>query len=589
MCTFTGPASPPTELYPYTQQLEKLAAKKLAPGPPLPCHATDIVSPVNISFWQDHLRHHPDQQFAQLILSGLREGFPIGFEATSHLKSATSNLISAREHTEVVSAYIQEEVLRGHIGHVGPRDTAKQLNIQLSPLGAIPKKNKPDKWRLIMDLSSPRGSSVNDGISKEDCSFHYTSVDLAVQQIRQLGPGTLMGKMDIEQAYRNIPVAPCDRRLLGLEWQSQTYVEKVLPFGLRSAPIIFSAVADALLWIMTRRGVSWAIHYVDDFLTIGRPNSDECQHNMDLMHEVCQQAGLPLEPSKTQGPSDKLTFLGIELDTAAMEMRLPEDKLALALKSLAQWRLLKRACRKRDLLSLIGVLSHASKVVRNSRIFLRRLIDLSTTVEEPDHFIRLNNEAKSDIEWWFQFIRQWNGRAMLPPPVMQTHTLVSDASGSWGCGAFWGHHWFYLPWNNAFQDTHISAKELAPIVLATAIWGKAWHGYTIQVLSDNTAAVAAINNGTSTLEESAHLLRCLAFLTAHHQCEIVARHIPGQHNVLADALSRNNIELFRMLHPQAQPWPAVLPEQLIRLLIIEQPDWTSQRWTELWTATLTLV
>ena len=233
--------------------------------------------------------------------------------------------------------------------------------------------------------------------------------------IRQLGPGTLMGKMDIEQAYRNIPVAPCDRRLLGLEWQPQ---EKVLPFGLRSAPIIFSAVADTLLWIMTRRGVSWAIHYVDDFLTIGRPNSDECQHNMDLMHEVCQQAGLPLEPSKTQGPSDKLTFLGIELDTAAMEMRLPEDKLALALKSLAQWRLLKRACRKRDLLSLIGVLSHASKVVRNSRIFLRRLIDLSTTVEEPDHFIRLNNEAKSDIEWWFQFIRQWNGRAMLPPPVM---------------------------------------------------------------------------------------------------------------------------------------------------------------------------
>jgi len=56
-----------------------------------------------------------------------------------------------------------------------------------------------------------------------------------------------MAKMDIVRAYRNIPVAPSDRRLLGLAWENQT---KVLPFGLRSAPIIFYVVADALLWIM---------------------------------------------------------------------------------------------------------------------------------------------------------------------------------------------------------------------------------------------------------------------------------------------------------------------------------------------------
>ena len=178
---------------------------------------------------------------------------------------------------------------------------------------------------------------------------------------------------------------------------------------------------------------------------------------------------------------------------------------------------------------------------------------------------------------------------MIPPPSMQPLTLISDASGTWGCGAYWGCDWFQLPWNSALQDTHISAKELAPIVLATAIWGKAWQGHTIQIFSDNTAAVAAINNHTSTLQESAHLLCCLAFLTAHYQCELEARHIPGQHNVLADALSRNNVALFRMLHPQAHPSLTALPEQLIRLLIIERPDWTSQRWTELWTASLSLV
>ena len=137
----------------------------------------------------------------------------------------------------------------------------------------IPKKDRPNKYRLIIDLSAPACCSVNDGISKEDCSFHYTSVDTVISRIVQLGAGCLLAKMDIRQAYRNIPVAPADRRLLGLTWQQQVYVDKVLPFRLRSAPLIFSAVADALMWMMRQRGVTWAIHYVDDFL---RPGSDEC-------------------------------------------------------------------------------------------------------------------------------------------------------------------------------------------------------------------------------------------------------------------------------------------------------------------------
>ena len=64
---------------------------------------------------------------------------------------------------------------------------------------------------------------------------------------------TLMAKMDIKQAYRNIPVHPTDRYLIGMRWESRIFVDKTLPFGLRwSAPLLFSAVADALAWIMPR-------------------------------------------------------------------------------------------------------------------------------------------------------------------------------------------------------------------------------------------------------------------------------------------------------------------------------------------------
>ena len=71
-----------------------------------------------------------------------------------------------------------------------------------SPFGSIPKKQKPGKWRLIIDLSVPEGSGVNDGIAKKLCSLAYTSVDEVVPSIIKLGKGSLLAKMTLKQAYQ---------------------------------------------------------------------------------------------------------------------------------------------------------------------------------------------------------------------------------------------------------------------------------------------------------------------------------------------------------------------------------------------------
>ena len=145
------------------------------------------------------------------------------------------------------------------------------MNIHVRPLGVIPKKGHSNCWCLIMNLSTPLGHSVNNGIAKELCSLHYASLDDAATEVSELGQGALLAKMDICQTYCNVPVAPEDKHLLGLQWEGQTYINQVLPFGLRSAPMIFSAIADRLLWIMKKKGASWAIHYIDDFLIMGPP------------------------------------------------------------------------------------------------------------------------------------------------------------------------------------------------------------------------------------------------------------------------------------------------------------------------------
>jgi len=540
---------------------------------------------LNIQAWERYLASYPDKQFSQFIIRGIRDGFRLGFDSQLvDLKQNEGNMLSAIDHPAVVSDYIKEETLSNRTLYVGSPAQAAALGIHCSPFGVIPKKNKPGKWRLILDLSSPADHSVNDGISKEACSLSYISVDDVAACVVMAGRGAMLAKLDIKHAYRNIPVHPHDRWLLGMSWGGNVFIDATLPFGLRSAPIIFSAVADALLWIMQQKGTLLVFHYLDDFITVGAPKSEQCGDNLSCMLETCLEMGMPVEADKSEGPASCITFLGIELDTLTMELRLPGDKLNNLQRLLKEWRG-RTAGRKREFLSLIGVLSHACKVVRAGRSFLRRLIDRSTVVERLDHYVRLNLPARSDIEWWYQFSSKWNGSSMLTNINKRCPSAVvtSDASGTWGCGAWSEMEWFQLKWNSVVQGYHITVKEMLPIVIAAAIWGKKWKGGTVQVRCDNSAVVSIINQGTSHDHQAMHLARCLAFIMAEHQFYMFATHLPGVENIAADALSRNKLHLFQSTSPQANHHPTGIPEDLLDLLIITKPDWTSPSWTKLWT------
>ena len=207
------------------------------------------------------------------------------------------------------------------------------------------------------------------------------SIDDVVEYILQKGREAMLAKMDVKQTYRNVPVHPEDRALLGMKWQGRAFADKVFPFGLRSAPIIFTAFADALQWLIQKQGVESIFHYLDDFITVGKPGSSECEINMKIMQQMCRGTGTPTEEdNKCEGPATTIRFSGIELDTLAMEMWLPEDKLQQLRKQVHDWRG-KKAVSKRELLFLISSLQHVCKAVRLGRSFLQRLIDYVSTCQ----------------------------------------------------------------------------------------------------------------------------------------------------------------------------------------------------------------
>ena len=224
----------------------------------------------------------------------------------------------------------------------------------------------------------------------------------------------------------------------------------------------------------------------------------------------------------------------------------------------------RRTCTKRQLKSLIGKLGHICKVVRPGRMFSRRLIDLSTTVERMHHHITLNSEARADIQWWINFLPQWTATSMIPPVRAIRSTdlqLYTDASDI-GFGAIYGTQWIQGAWDNNDLALSIDYRELYAIVAATFTWGHKWKGQRIVFITDNKPITQIWDKGTSPSIPIMALIRPLYLFAACSGFSVSFKHIFGIDNVAADALSRFQMDRFCAAMPSADPHPTLVPRSI---------------------------
>ena len=192
--------------------------------------------------WRLELASYADQSFANYILDGRTDGFRICFAyGYAKCKSAKRNMHSATANSSVVNSYLRAEVAASHV--FGPVNLGVST-FQANPIGLVLRNHQHGRWRLIIDLSSSRLASVNEGITTNLCSLSYVRVDDPARCLLQLDLGALIVKLEIMSAYRQILIHPNNRHLFGV-----VQLDRALPFCLLSASKVFSAVADAL-WIM---------------------------------------------------------------------------------------------------------------------------------------------------------------------------------------------------------------------------------------------------------------------------------------------------------------------------------------------------
>ena len=134
---------------------------------------------------------------------------------------------------------------------------------------------------------------------------------------------------------------------------------------------------------------------------------------------------------------------------------------------------------------------------------------------------------------------------------------------------------------------NIACKEMVPVLLAAATWGKSWAGQCVCFQSDNMAVVSVLRSGKAKDHTLLHLLRCLHFYSATLMFTYTATHIAGKLNTAADALSRNKLQLFLSTFPQADKSPTPIPQAARNLVFRGPPNWTSTDWREQFKASLT--
>ena len=399
-------------------------------------------SKFNIPLWRELLHDYPDS----IVCDFLEFGFPLDFDTSVNLRTdERRNHKGARENPDFINQYLRNEINRARIA--GPfRENTFSRPIMVSPLNTVPK-SSADERRVLVDLSWPLGKgSVNSGISKEfyleqKIQSHYASVEEVCSMVLEIGQGAVIYKRDLRQAYRQFPVDPADYYLLGYFWGEHYYFDTVLAMGQRNAGVGCSRITNALMYIHSKQGYKGG-SYLDDLIGVSHPSSgDEAYNHLgQLLHDLGLEENIP----KACPPSVIQIVLGVLIDTENMTISVTEERMVEIKELLLKWGK-KKVCRKKELQSLIGKLCFICKCVRQSRIFLNRLLEVLRSVDwEASSRIKLSPDFHKELKWWSMFMSTFNGVAFIPSPIwMEPDVSMATDSCLDGCGGICGDQFFH--------------------------------------------------------------------------------------------------------------------------------------------------
>lgn len=356
--------------------------------------------------------------------------------------------------------------------------------------------------------------------------------------LRLLHRFAFMASIDLKDSYFLVSVHKEFRKYLRFKFNGYLYEFNCLPFGLCTAPYVFTKLLKPVAHTLRSNGLISVI-YLDDLLLIGASKT-ECMNNIQETRSLLESLGFVLNLEKCQlEPSMTCKFLGFIFNTKEFQVELT-DKKKTAIKDAAAKMLNKNRCKIREMAHLVGILVAACPAVKYGVLYTKNLergkfLALEKSNGNFDEWMTISENAKLDLDWWIRKI------PVAANPIREERyklEIFSDASlTGWGvcCNKIRSHGW----WDAEEQVEHINLLELKAAFYGLKCFAKDLRSCELLLRVDNTTALSYINKmGSIQYPKLSNLCRKIWQWCEERDLWIFASYIKSSENTDADVESR---------------------------------------------------
>ena len=303
-------------------------------------------------------------------------------------------------------------------GAIRELSRAETQNGFYSNMFLVPKKD--GKMRPVINLKR-----LNTFV--ETHHFKMEGLQTARELIR---PNNWLTKIDLKDAYFTIPICESHRKYLRFRAGQRAFQFTCLPFGLSSAPWIFTKTMRPVAAKLRELGIRLVI-YLDDILVIANSQDQATDHTSTLIYTL-ENLGFIVHPEKSMTqPTQRVEFLGMIIDSRSMELQVPGQKIK-SIRSDARKILHSRRASTRETSRLIGKMTSVAQAIPPAPLFYRTLQRdvswaLARSNQNYDAPCFISPKSSEELQWWIDHLTEWNGKSLMKGQTPDM-TIESDAS-----------------------------------------------------------------------------------------------------------------------------------------------------------------
>ena len=549
-----------------------------------------------------------DLDLLEEICQDLTLGANIGCKGVYRNPSRSTNAPSSFEFGPHVSDAIADWIIKGFaFGPVEEKDVPEHAKVN----GIMCRQKPNGSVRIILNLSSPLGNSVNEGIDEKEFPASMSSTTKWLRVLNRAGRGCKMVKVDWSDAYKHVAVREVDLDLQWFSWLGKYFCELCLIFGSKSSVGLYDRLAKLVLFIVCKESgmpEHMVCQHLDDCAAAAPKDSELILCFDEVFKEVADLLGVKLaprdDPEKSFGPSTAGIVFGVKYDTVEWAWSIPQEKLSRILHQLQEgidsdW------VSQEYLMSVAGRIINIRPLIPDGRFHVSHILRAAGVSQDKCHMSPVTPELRAQLQFWRVMLQACDGNVSIPDPDAKLPSwavnVFTDASGGGfgadgrrtgrGVGAVAYGWWAYVPWSSTIcrgplcsdgrrLNRKMSALELVgPLLVLSA--GFSWcKGRPVKIWVDNSGSVGIWRKGYSTTcALSTTLVMALATIASGLGCWVELVKITRCSNAgadMADALSKADFGRFWSLCDRynfdCPLEPAWVPVSLVAWLESPCPD-----------------